>query len=243
MAVGMFALFLDLAYRAHVFRFYTAFKISSPMSWGSWILLLVFPAVLAGALIHPPDLGATALGGWLDRTRRRAAWAERPLALVNVVVGGALGIYTGILLGAFGARPLWHSAILGPLFLVSGMSAGAAVLHMLAPKARERRAMARIDVAMLGLEALFLGLLILQLATGSVLEQRAAELFLGGPYTAVFWVGVVGIGILVPIVIQTLAVSGKIRHTSWGPAMVLAGGLALRFVIVYAGQFSEWRGY
>ena len=39
--------------------------------------------------------------------------------------GIALGIYTGILLSAMVARPLWNSAILGPLFLFSGLSAAA----------------------------------------------------------------------------------------------------------------------
>jgi protein NrfD len=48
------------------------------------------------------------------------------------VLGVALGIYTGILLNTMVARPLWNSAILGPLFLVSGLSAGAAVMHIAA---------------------------------------------------------------------------------------------------------------
>ena len=43
----------------------------------------------------------------------------------------ALGIYTGILLGSFSARPFWNSGALGPLFLVSGMSS-AAILPILA---------------------------------------------------------------------------------------------------------------
>jgi len=223
LAVGMGALFLDLAYKLHAFRFYTAFEITSPMSWGSWILLLVAPAAIA-TMLAPPAL-------------------ERPLAFVNLIVGAALGIYTGILLSAYGARPLWNSAILGPLFLVSGISAAAAVIHMLAPSEREKRALARIDVAMLGLEALFLGLLLLQLATGGVLARAAAALLLGGPYTAVFWVGVVFIGIVVPAIFQTLAAGGKTQHTAWYPMLVLIGGLTLRSVIVYAGQFSEWRGY
>ncbi len=222
LAVGMGALFLDLAYKAHAFRFYTALKPSSPMSWGSWILILVAPVVVGSA---------------------RAASYERAFALANVVLGAALGLYTGILLGAFGARPLWNSAILGPLFLVSGMSAAAAVIHVLAPTERERRALARIDVAMLGLEALFLGLLLLQLTTGGTVAREAAALLLGGPYTAAFWVLVVLIGIALPMLIQTLAVSGKVQHTAWAPTMVIAGGLALRTVIVYAGQVAEWRGY
>ncbi len=50
LSVGMFALFLDLEYKLHVFRFYTTFQWTSPMSWGSWILILIYPAVLLTGL-------------------------------------------------------------------------------------------------------------------------------------------------------------------------------------------------
>jgi protein NrfD len=53
-------------------------------------------------------------------------------------------------------------------------------------------------------------------------------------------VGVVGIGIVVPLVVQSLAVRRRIHHTPVAPLLVIAGGLALRFVIVYAGQESRW---
>jgi formate-dependent nitrite reductase membrane component NrfD len=68
----------------------------------------------------------------------------------------------------------------------------------------------------------------------------AARLVLGGPFTGVFWVLVVGAGIVIPFVIQTLAVSHRIRHTLLGPVLAMAGGLALRFVVVAVGQFSHW---
>jgi formate-dependent nitrite reductase membrane component NrfD len=31
-----------------------------------------------------------------------------------------------------------------------------------------------------------------------------------------------------------------VKHTPVAPLMVIAGSLILRFVIVYAGQFSHW---
>ena len=52
------------------------------------------------------------------------------LGWTNIVLGVGLGIYTGILLNTMVARPLWNSAILGPLFLFSGLSAGAAMMHI-----------------------------------------------------------------------------------------------------------------
>jgi formate-dependent nitrite reductase membrane component NrfD len=56
----------------------------------------------------------------------------------------------------------------------------------------------------------------------------------------VFWVFVVGMGVLIPLFVQLLAVNSKITHTPVAPILVLFGGLVLRFVIVYAGQYSHY---
>ena len=66
------------------------------------------------------------------------------------------------------------------------------------------------------------------------------NLILTGPFAPAFWVLVVGLGLLIPFVIQMMAVNHRIRHTAVAPLMVIAGGLLLRFVIVNAGQASHW---
>jgi formate-dependent nitrite reductase membrane component NrfD len=154
--------------------------------------------------------------------------------------GVALGIYTGILLSALGARPLWSSAVLGPLFLVSGLSSGAAFAHMVARDREESEALARADNGFLLIEGALVALFLIGLSSAGAAPAAAAGLFLGGPFTAVFWVLVVGVGILAPLLIQSLAVSHRIAHTALVPPLVLLGGLALRFVIVAAGQYSHW---
>ncbi len=54
LSVGMFALFLDLEYKVHVWRMYATFQIKSPMSWGSWILIFVYPALFLNMLVRQP---------------------------------------------------------------------------------------------------------------------------------------------------------------------------------------------
>ena len=71
----------------------------------------------------------------------------------------------------------------------------------------------------LGLIALFL----IGLLTVGAVHAQAAQLLLGGPYTAVFWVLVVGLGILLPLAIQSLAVAGRIPHTGHRAAARAAG--------------------
>jgi formate-dependent nitrite reductase membrane component NrfD len=164
----------------------------------------------------------------------------RALGITSMVVGVALGVYTGVLLSSLGARPLWNSGALGILFLASGMSAAAAFAHLVTPALDERALMVRIDNVVLAAELGLLALLLMGLLAGSAPQVEAAKLFLGGVFTAPFWVLVVGLGIVIPLIIQILAARHFIQHTPIAPIMVMAGGLALRWVIVSAGQFSHW---
>jgi protein NrfD len=242
LSAGMGALFLDLEHKLYVWRLYVAFEPASPMSWGAWILLLVYPVLIAGALLNPPSV----LRWFVPRIEALSAWAKadssrvRWIGIAHAASGVALGIYTGILLSSLGARPLWSSAILGPLFLVSGLSTGAAFGHMIARDRQESEALAKADNGFLIAELALLAMFLIGLLSAGEAQARAAWLLLGGPYTAVFWSVVVILGILAPLLIQSLAVTHRIAHTPVAPVLVLIGGLALRFVFVYAGQFSHW---
>jgi protein NrfD len=242
LSLGMLCLFLDLTHRLFVWRVYTTFKPSSPMSWGSWILVLAYPVMLLGVLLDPPRLllrRLPALGPVADRFAGNLT-ARRILGVAAIAVGVALGIYTGILLSALGARPLWSSAVLGPLFLASGLSTAAAFGHLISPEKDEREELARTDNVFLIAELALIALFLIGLGSSTRAHAEAAGLVLGGPFTAVFWVGVVGLGIVVPLLVQGLAVTHRIIHTPVAPMLVMAGGLILRFVIVSAGQFSHW---
>lgn len=242
LSLGMLALFLDLEHKLYVWRLYVTFELASPMSWGAWILILVYPVLLAGVVLRPPSAalwfvpGLEELSGRWKADRSKVRW----IGIASIASGIGLGIYTGILLSSLGARPLWSSALLGPIFLVSGLSAGAAFSHMMARDRVESEGLARADNAFLVTELALIALFLIGLMSAGEAQAQAAGLLIGGPYTAVFWALVVGAGILVPLLIQTLAVTHRIAHTKVAPVLVLLGGLALRFVLVYAGQASHW---
>src|SRR5512143_3829896 len=196
--LGMGALFLDLTHKLYVWRVYLTFQPGSPMSWGSWLLIIVYGVLLASATIRLPDawpwLGrkAPVLYRISDTLLARPALL-RALAWANIVLGTGLGIYTGILLDTMVSRPLWKSAILGPLFLFSGLSAGAAMLHLAtvargdrhpphgmiggalaalvqplgaeAPDRHQANSLVRADVAFLAIELALIGLLLVNLYT------------------------------------------------------------------------------
>ncbi|HXG00874.1 MAG TPA: NrfD/PsrC family molybdoenzyme membrane anchor subunit [Bacteroidota bacterium] len=242
LSAGMFALFLDLEHKLYVWRLYTTFQIASPMSWGSWILILVYPTLLATTLTRVPP-------AFRNRIRifdRIAAFiTQRPMLVKNIgvlsmIVGAILGMYTGVLLSALGARPLWNSSILWVLFLTSGLSSAAAFVHMITDDVYERELLAKADNGFLIFELFLFTQFIIGLLSSTQTHQAAAHLLLSGPYAAIFWVFVIGMGIIIPLIIQLLAVNHKVQHTPVAPIMVVAGGLILRFVIVYAGQYSHW---
>jgi formate-dependent nitrite reductase membrane component NrfD len=242
LSLGMFALFLDLEHKLYFWRLYTTFEVKSPMSWGAWILILVYPALLANFVLRVPPFVRSRyprLAELSDRLVARRAWVQW-IGAANMLFGGLLGVYTGILLSALGARPLWNSALLGPLFLVSGLSAAAAFVHEIAREREERELLAKADNGFLITELVFIVLFLIGLVTATEVHADAAWLLLGGPYTAAFWVFVVGLGIVVPLFIQLLAVNHRIQHQPLAPILVIAGGLVLRFVIVNAGQLSRW---
>ena len=170
-------------------------------------------------------------------------WAEVNTALLaklNILMGASLGIYTGVLLGTMASRPLWNSALLGPLFLVSGLSTGAAFMLLFGLSDEERKSLSRADMALIGIELALLALWMMGLATGGSSSQGALAVIFGGPYTAAFWTLVVALGLLAPLVGEWLefkhgAVPGK------GTAiLVLLGGFALRWIMVFAGQATGW---
>jgi formate-dependent nitrite reductase membrane component NrfD len=249
LSAGMTTLFLDLEHKLYVFRFYTAFQLTSPMSWGAWILILIYP-VATLQILSSLRSGFPITVPWVDRwpiTKSIVDWCERhrrQIALVAVPSGIALGIYTGILLSAFSARPFWNSGVLGPLFLVSGLSTAAALVALISRQKGEKELFTRIDVALIVVELALVGLFLVNLASGSAQHIGALESVTGGPYTMVFWVLFVGIGLVIPLLLEMLEMRGIAKSIAiLAPVLVLIGGYALRQVMVDVGQASTWTDY
>jgi protein NrfD len=249
LSFGMLFLWLDLGHRLWAWRFYAAFRPTSPMSWGAWILVLVYPA---GLLLGLGSLDVAerawlrartpeALRGLLARlTDFSDAW-RRAVLVTSVLMGVGLGLYTGLLLGTMPSRLAWNSAVLGPLFLASGVSTGAASLLLLRLDAAERRTLVRWDAIAIGTELILIVLLLLGWATAGEAGRFAALSFLGGPYTAVFWSLVVVMGLLVPLAMEFLESRRHLSFVALVPVLILAGGLALRWILLVAGQESAFR--
>ena len=171
-----------------------------------------------------------------ERYRRAIAWLVVPSAI-------ALGIYTGVLLGAFSARPFWNSAALGPLFLVSGLSTAAVLPILAGVRQGERHFFEGADIGLIAVELSLIGLFLIGLATGAAQQREALQLVTGGDYTVPFWFWFVLPGLLVPIVFELV---GRNRHRVFAltaAVLVVFGGFMLRYLMVEIGQGSTWTEY
>lgn len=249
LSIGMTTLFLDLEHKLYVFRFYTTLEVTSPMSWGSWVLMLVYPIcmlmILATFRSGYPSLSSRLeqLLPIVTRVFDISRKYLRPIAYISIPVGIALGIYTGILLSAFSARPIWNTSILGLLFLVSGVSSAAALVAIIARQAHERHLFAKLDAGIITVELLLIGLLVIGLSTGAGIQLDALQLIMGGEFTIAFWGFFVGLGLVIPLLLELWHMRGGQMLVMLAPVLVLIGGYLLRHITLEMGQASTWHDY
>lgn len=243
LVVGLLALFLDLRHKLFFWRLYTTIRIESPMSWGAWTLMAITPLSIIWSASYLKEL----VPGWDWKYKilnRFEAWVIRnrkSLAWIMIFLAVILGIYTGILLSAFNARPLWNTSILGLLFLTSGLSTGAATIMWMSKDHEEKKIFSRIDLLLIVIELFLITHMLMGFMASTAVQIEAAKLLLGGPFTVTFWVFVVILGLLFPAFLEALELLWGYKIPAAVPAaLVLIGGLVFRFVILEAGQITRY---
>ena len=204
------------------------FKPWSPMSLGSWALLIF------GVFSLLAFLSALADTGRLDWPPAKRFRPPGVLGGIFLVVGGVLGFYvagyTGVLL-AVTNRPIWSDTpLLGMLFVVSAASISAALMILLADKSRANMpgllALHRVDLWVLTLE--FLVLIAVMISLGPVLR---AWLSIWG---LVLFLGVIVLGMWLPLALSWRH-RNEVKMTTTA-VLVLLGGFLLRLVVVFSAQ-------
>jgi protein NrfD len=239
---GLFMLFLDLKHKLYFWQLYTTIRLESPMGWGAWVLMIITPISLLWSATYVKEVFPkwdwkfkflNQFEVWAIRNRKLIAW---PMVIYAVI----LGIYTGILLSAFNARPLWNTALLGPLFLVSGMSTGAATIMLISKSHEEKRIIGRLDLLLIVIELFFITHMIMGSLAGSQVQIDAISIFLGGQFTVSFWVFVILLGLVFPAILETMELLGFRIPIIIPVVLILLGGLMFRFIMVEAGQITRY---
>jgi formate-dependent nitrite reductase membrane component NrfD len=229
-------LILDLGRPGRFLHMLRVFRTSSPMSIGSWGLTTF-------GLISAVATGLQLLDDRSSRGDRRAA--RRPAGDVLALFGALSGLfvagYTGVLLAAT-AVPIWSKrpALLGPLFLSSAMTSGAAAISAVAAglEREEGGALARLRT----LETLSTvaeeSLLVMWIIALGPTAKPITEGRLG----AVVRHGAVGGGMVIPLAISALLhhLPRRMRRpaTLASAGLTLAGVFAVRSAVVLGGRLS-----
>ena len=231
-------LILDLGRPARFLHMLRRFRITSPMSVGTWGLTTFGVISTLAAGLQFLD----------DRSSRKG---ERPTALPRTVgdglslLAGLSGFfvagYTGVLLAAT-AVPLWSKrpALLGPLFLSSAMTSGAAAVSAVASAIDREggdghdRLRALETISTLTEEALLITWI---LALGST-----AKPVVEGRLGMVVRHGAVGAGMVLPLIGAALppCLPRRLRRpvNIASAALTLAGVFAVRSAVVIGGHRS-----
>jgi formate-dependent nitrite reductase membrane component NrfD len=233
-------LILDLGRPERFHHMLRVLKLRSPMSLGTWGLLLFSGFCALSALVQAARDGL--LGRDTGLARRLRAVPARPLGALGTAPAFFVGGYTGVLLAAT-AVPVWTRGylLLGPLFLASALSSASAAIALVlalargtSPRTLER--LERLDRVSLLAE---LGLL---LALRARLPRIVARPLTGGRLSRLYRFGVLGLGLGGPLALQGTALARRAPpsrpRTALASLLVLAGGFLLRYVMVMAGRAS-----
>jgi formate-dependent nitrite reductase membrane component NrfD len=206
------------------------FKRTSPMSHGSWSLSL-YGVVSSFLALLTIDESRLPFGSALLRFLQR--WMpERLVSVLGMPFALTMVSYPGVLLSTT-ANPLWaQTHFLGSLFACSSMSNGAAALSLCNYRSTDQglhHALTRFEDVSAVAEAGTLGL---YLGTA----RKAARPLLRGKQSKIFLFGAVAIGLVAPALLRRS--KSPLLRSGLAPLLTLAGGLALKWSVVHAGQES-----
>ncbi|MCO5387160.1 NrfD/PsrC family molybdoenzyme membrane anchor subunit [Desulfosporosinus sp.] len=245
-SLGLGVLVLDLGSPFNFYQLFLTLELSSPMSYGSWIILF-FTLLSFGYLYLWLPQAYQKVGQTLQLER----WKKR-LAMLMPFLSIAVASYTGLLLNA-AVRPIWNAPLLPILFLVSALSTGVAAVIMISnlspwkrARHKELHVLTKADAGLIILECLIILIMIVMGRSSSASELMAFSSLLVGNYVWVFWLLIVGLGLIIPLFMELMELKGKIPVKWVWPVtisssfLVLFGGFFVRYVITYAGQTNSW---
>lgn len=225
-------LLIDLEQPLRFWHLILYLRITSPITWGTFLLTL-YPmnCVVYGYFMFKGDLKRTKFFGLLGI----------PLALL---VHG----YTGFILALGKARVLWNTAIMPPIFLVSAMVSGLALMILVVivkdfiiqkgknPNRDLIYALGKFLVASIVLDLILIGIDLSVLLTSTTEAYKAALMLLNGQFSFLFLGVELAAGAIIPLL---LFLSPFTKH--WIPAyavasvLVMIGIFAMRCIMVIGG--------
>lgn len=247
--VGIILLIIDLGRPQNVMAMFNSPRLNlhSWMTIGTYIIVLF--TVFSGLYTLPfiPGLG-------LLRKRKYRKYIT-VVGGIATFLGLATAAYTGFLLAASRGVQFWNTPLLPILFVASAMSTGlciycaivSPILLKTTPSFRESAAKVRLEIQRLDayvmVGELFILFAYLNVSLwGGPGASESAQRLISGDLAAAFWIGVVLIGLIIPLAIlvgytlrtreETTRVILLSAIAGW---LTLIGALLLRYLVLHAG--------
>ncbi len=221
LAPGLLCLVIELGQPMRFLNMFFYFNPASVASWGVWVINIFMAISVLYAFLH--------IIGKAEKTR--------PLACLGFVFALAVGFYSGMLLYQMHGHVLWHSALVPVIFLASAIASGLAVVLLLSGSAdtNQVRVLSNALAVAIGVDLVLALAEVLTLVWSSGEKAAVAEIVFSGSYGFLFiWVYII-VGLVIPLLV--LARQRTSRSVQVVAAvLVLAGTLAMRYVIVMGGQ-------
>ncbi len=243
--LGLACLIFDLTKPFDFWLILVNYNFSSVMSIGVVALLAYSPIGIGYSLIVLRDELPKCKLGFLVPIANALMGFRKLIEVLLFILAIGVGAYTGFLISAMNAYPMLNTAILPALFLVSGLSAGAAaniigalVMFNTDSHDNELNKVHGLELPVMISEIMFLFMLFCALYFKGGAAAAALASLTTGIWSSVFWIGVVGIGFGIPLL--SMLMPATARHTRGVMLTVaccsLTGVLALRHFVLYAGQ-------
>lgn len=230
---GLAVLVLDLGRPDRLIVAMTTYNFKSIFAWNIF-LYTGFIVIVAAYL-------------WMMMERRMNRYSK-PVGMFAFIWRLALTTGTGSIFGFLVARQAFDAAVMGPMFVVMSFSYGLAffiLVLMWVYRMSERPLGDAIVLRLKNLLGVFVAgvlyfVLAYHLTNLYATEHHGVERFIlldGGIYTQVFWIGVVILGSIIPLLVFYIPLRGNARlWTAIGSGLVILGGFAHMFVIIIGGQ-------
>ncbi len=175
-----------------------------------------------------------ALSLWLPGTS-----AETIFKVLAGITAFAVTIYSGFVVSYVSAIKFWNSAIIPVLFVITGILGGLAILFAvsLGDSYAQITLLRNILRVALVIYILVIAIYLLSTAYAGSVAKSSVIWIVRGSIAPVFWVGVVSMGVIIPLAIlfSTRISSALIIIAVAG---IILGTLVLRYVILKAGIYS-----
>jgi len=219
-AVCGILLIADLGVPARFLNMMRTLKFWDPMSIGAWAVGIFGLFAFVSSLL---SLSSSESHARLRRT----------IGLVGIFFGFFLASYTGVLLSN-SALPFWRdSRLMGALFLASGASTGIAAITLVMFLTGQAAGEGWNKLKQADHVSMVIELVLLVALIG--LLGAAAKPLLSGHFAPLFWGGLVGVGLVVPFVLDFVGHRAR-AVGALAAALVLIGGFVLRYVVLMSIQ-------